>query len=356
MKRKLWTIIFSIMLTLSISSCKINSPELSSEQSIDIDVSTYEEETEGAIYLDSSENVIDEGSSLSRTESFDEIPRDDDNFTIEKVQPYDREAYIELNNNIPSFSDSDRRITQAFEFYSDLDALGRCRQAYANICPEIQPTEERSAIGQIRPSGWHIVKYNDLIDGNYLYNRCHLIGYQLAGENANEKNLITGTRYLNVVGMLQFENQVNDYVSLTGNHVLYRVTPMFEGDNLVASGVQIEAWSVEDGGKGICFNVYCYNVQPGIEIDYATGESWVSEAVPNNDDTNAHVDEQNGDDSVDTGLEANYVINKNTKKFHLPTCSSVNDMAEHNKQMYVGTIQELINQGYSPCQRCLKEY
>ena len=191
-----------------------------------------------------------------------------------------------------------------------------------------------------------------MIDGNYLYNRCHLIGYQLAGENANEKNLITGTRYLNVVGMLQFENQVDDYVQTTGNHVLYRVTPVFEGDNLVASGVQIEAWSVEDGGQGICFNVYCYNVQPGIEIDYATGESRVSPENQNIDDKN----EQKNIDVESIEENTTYVINKNTKKFHLPTCSSVNDMAEHNKLMYEGTLQELINQGYSPCQRCLKGY
>ena len=204
--------------------------------------------------------------------------------------------------------------------------------------------QKRNAIGQIRPSGWRTVKYNDLIDGNYLYNRCYLIGYQLAGENANEKNLITGTRYLNVVGMLQFESQIDDYVNLTGNHVLYRVTPIFEGNNLVASGVQIEAWSVEDGGDGVCFNVYCYNVQLGIEIDYENGEGWVSEAVPINDNVYIPIDEQNDDNSANTDLEANYIINMNTKKFYMPTRSSVNDMAEPNKQMYVGTTQELIDQ------------
>ena len=277
-------------------------------------------------------------------------------FSYEEIPPYSGIAYIEINNNIPTFPESDRKMTQAFEFYSDLDELGRCGQAYANICPEIQPTEERGSIGQIKPSGWHTVKYNDLIDGNYLYNRCHLIGYQLAGENANEKNLITGTRYLNVIGMLQFENQVNDYVLLTGNHVLYRVTPIFIENNLVASGVQIEAWSVEDGGEGICFNVYCYNVQPGIEIDYETGESWVSEDAQSTETEKEQVDYQNGIDNVDTDAEENYVVNTNTKKFHLSTCSSVNDMAEHNKLIYEGTIQELIDQGYSPCQRCLKGY
>lgn len=181
--------------------------------------------------------------------------------------------YVEVDGNMPDFSEEEKCRTDAFEEYSELDSLGRCGTAYANICTEIMPTEERGEIGQVKPSGWHTVKYPGLIDGNYLYNRCHLIGYQLAGENANEKNLITGTRYLNVEGMLPFENQVAEYVKETNHHVLYRVTPDFEGDNLVVSGVEMEAWSVEDEGAGICFHVYCYNEQPGITIDHATGDS-----------------------------------------------------------------------------------
>lgn len=188
------------------------------------------------------------------------------------IPEYTDSAYVLLNENEPDFSDKEL-VAQPIEYYSELDELGRCGTAFAVICEEIMPTEERGAIGQVKPSGWHTVKYNDLIDGNYLYNRCHLIGYQLAGENANPKNLITGTRYLNVTGMLPFENEVADYVKGTGNHVSYRVTPVFEGNNLVASGVIMEAKSVEDNGAGVCFNVYVYNVQPGIEIDYATGES-----------------------------------------------------------------------------------
>lgn len=190
-----------------------------------------------------------------------------------ELPAYEGQPYVEINGNIPDFSDEDKMITDAFESYSELDELGRCGVTYANICQEIQPIEERGEIGQVRPSGWHTVKYNDIIDGNYLYNRCHLIGYQLSGENANVNNLITGTRYLNVTGMLPFENMVDDYVDATGNHVLYRVTPVFEGDELLARGVHMEAWSVEDSGAGVCFNVYCFNVQPGIEIDYLTGES-----------------------------------------------------------------------------------
>lgn len=193
-------------------------------------------------------------------------------FSLDSVPAYSGEPYVTIQNNQPDFETGDM-TTQAFEYYSELDYLGRCGVAYANICLDLMPTEPRGEIGQVKPSGWHTVKY-DCVDGKYLYNRCHLIGYQLAGENANEKNLITGTRYLNVTGMLPFENMVDDYVEETGNHVLYRVTPIYSGTNLVANGVQMEALSVEDQGSGICFNVYVYNVQPGVTIDYATGESW----------------------------------------------------------------------------------
>ncbi len=193
-------------------------------------------------------------------------------FANEAIPEYSGNPYVELNGNVPYFTDEELSTT-AFELYSELDSLGRCGACYANICKEIMPTEERGSIGMMKPTGWHTVKY-DCITDRYLYNRCHLIGYQLAGENANEKNLITGTRYLNVDGMLPFENEVADYVDETDNHVLYRVTPVFSDDNLVASGVIIEAKSVEDKGAGVQFNVYCYNVQPGISIDYIDGQSW----------------------------------------------------------------------------------
>ncbi len=191
-----------------------------------------------------------------------------------EIPQYSDEPYYIVNENMPYFDESDY-TTEVFENYSELDSLGRCRVAYANICDELMPTEERGDIGEIRPTGWHTVKYPEVIDDLYLYNRCHLIGFQLAGENANEKNLITGTRYFNVVGMLPFENEIASYVHETGNHVLYRVTPVFTGDNLVADGVLMEAYSVEDSGEGVCFCVFVYNVQPGIEIDYATGESYM---------------------------------------------------------------------------------
>ncbi|MBD5118325.1 MAG: DNA/RNA non-specific endonuclease [Clostridiales bacterium] len=192
--------------------------------------------------------------------------------SIDDIPAYSGEPYVILQDNQPDFALEDLTL-EPFETYSDLDSLGRCGVAYANICLEIMPTEPRGDIGQVKPSGWQSAKY-DCVDGKYLYNRCHLIGYQLAGENANKQNLITGTRYMNVTGMLPFENMVDDYVEETENHVLYRVTPVFDGDNLVASGVQMEAFSVEDEGEGVCFNVFVYNVQPGIVINYATGESW----------------------------------------------------------------------------------
>lgn len=190
-----------------------------------------------------------------------------------EIPVYAGQPYTVIKDNVPDFTEEEKSCTDAFEYYGDLDTLGRCTVTFANVCPQTQPTEKRGTIGQVRPSGWHTVKYNDLIDGNYLYNRCHLIGYQLTGENANVSNLITGTRYLNVEGMLPFEDMVDDYVDETENHVLYRVTPIFKGDELVARGVRMEAWSVEDAGTGICFDVFCYNVQPGIVIDYATGDS-----------------------------------------------------------------------------------
>ena len=217
--------------------------------------------------------------------------------SLDAIPAYDGKAYVAVNNNEPFFADSDMTTT-AFENYSDLDSLGRCGVAYANICKEIMPTEERGKIGMIKPSGWHTVKY-DVIKDRYLYNRCHLIGYQLAGENANPKNLITGTRYLNVEGMLPFENLVADYVNNTGNHVLYRVTPMFSGSNLVANGVLIEAKSVEDNGGGILFNVYCYNVQPGIGINYENGDSWLDGTTPQEQSAQTGAPQNEGSQSSD---------------------------------------------------------
>ena len=272
-----------------------------------------------------------------------------------EIPPYSGSPYTVLNGNVPDFLESDFS-ENSFEFYSELDSLGRCGAANANIGLDIMPTEERGSIGQIKPSGWNTVKY-DCVDGNYLYNRCHLIGYQLCAENANEKNLITGTRYLNVDGMLPFENMVADYIHETGNHVRYRVTPIFEGNNLLASGVQMEAQSVEDGGEGILFHVYCYNVQPGVGIDYATGNSWAEEYTVQDQETGENTDTVSAGDFIMeedfSGQEGFvYIVNRNTGKFHYPDCRSVKQMNESNKMEYAGSRDELIAQGYSPCGNC----
>lgn len=198
---------------------------------------------------------------------------------VVEIPAYSGQAYVEVNGNIPYFEDSELSA-ESYEYYSELDLLGRCGVCMASIGQDMMPIEERGEIGGVRPSGWHTVKYPGMIDGNYLYNRCHLIGYQLAGENANTKNLITGTRYMNTEGMLPFENMVADYVRETGNHVMYRVTPVFEGDNLLSDGVLMEAKSVEDNGAGVLFNVFCYNVQPGIIINYENGESMADGSSP----------------------------------------------------------------------------
>ena len=259
--------------------------------------------------------------------------------TPEGIPAYAGAAYVAVNDNNPYFSDADKQRTDPFETYSDLDELGRCGVAYANICTELMPTEERGEIGQVKPSGWQTAKY-DCVEGKYLYNRCHLIGFQLAGENANEKNLITGTRYLNIQGMLPFENLVADYVKETENHVLYRVTPMFDGDNLVASGVLMEGWSVEDDGEGVCFCVFAYNVQPGVDIDYATGASQLAETS----------DSAGG--STDSGGEQEYVLNTSSHKFHRPDCSGAATISAANRQEYTGSRETLISEGYEPCGRC----
>ena len=285
-------------------------------------------------------------------------------FSLREIPAYSGTPYTEVNGNQPYFTEEEL-TTQSFETYSELDSLGRCGMAYANVGQDLMPTEPRGEIGAVKPTGWHMVKY-DNVDGKYLYNRCHLIAYMLAAENANPQNLITGTRYLNVQGMLPFETKVCDYVKNTGNHVLYRVTPIFDGDNLLADGVLMEAYSVEDAGEGICFCVFAYNVQPGIGIDYATGDNWaegsgtyqstvasVAEETPApqpETDTAVQITPESSAPQESQGIT--YVLNTNTKKFHYPTCSSVDDMKEKNKQIYTGSREEVINMGYAPCKRC----
>ena len=253
------------------------------------------------------------------------------------IPNYSGNSYIEIYNNKPQFSDSDLN-TNSFESYSELDSLGRCGVAFANISKDLMPTEERGKIGQVKPSGWQTVKYGN-VDGKYLYNRCHLIGYQLTGENANEKNLITGTRYFNVIGMLPFENMVADYIKETNNHVLYRVTPIFDGNNLVAKGVQMEAMSVEDKGDAISFNVFVYNIQPGITIDYANGNSCLS-----TDDSSSNSNNNSNNNPSTNGQ----VIRGNSKSkiYHCPGQKDYDNMADSKYLVNFNSEDEAIAAGY----------
>lgn len=272
--------------------------------------------------------------------------------TIAEVPEYDGVPYVEINDNEPEFTEAEL-TTEPYEEYSELDPLGRCGTAEACIGEDLMPDGEREDISEVEPTGWENREY-DIVDGGYVYNRCHLIGFQLSGENANEENLITGTRYMNTEGMLPFENMVAEYVQETDNHVMYRVTPVFEGDDLVASGVQMEAESVEDGGAGICFNIYVYNVQPEIIIDYSTGANWADTDSGNEKTADISAtddsDAENGEDQEPK--EQTYILNKNTKKFHKPECSSVDDIKAENKSGFTGTREELIEDGFDPCGKC----
>ena len=267
--------------------------------------------------------------------------------SLDDIPAYTDKPYVEINGNVPFFEEGDY-TTQSYESYSELDALGRCGVAMASIGVDIMPTEEREeSLASVTPSGWKQENY----DGTYLYHRCHLIGFQLTGENANKKNLITGTGYFNVTGMLPFENQVADYVKETENHVLYRVSPIFEGNNLVASGVLMEAYSIEDDGAGVTFCVFVYNVQPGIFIHYLTGDSSnVSTDFPDDDKDST----DDGKQDAQLNKEQLYVINISTKKFHLPTCSYAEKLKEDNREERTTTAQALLDEHYSACGVCLK--
>ncbi|MFI3324615.1 MAG: DNA/RNA non-specific endonuclease [Clostridia bacterium] len=259
----------------------------------------------------------------------------DTSYSLDSIPEYSNSAYVIINENVPYFAQEELPTT-SFEAYGDLDNLGRCTVALACVGIDLMPTEDRESISSIIPTGWNQAQY-DNVDSSYLYNRCHLIGFQLTGENANEYNLITGTRYMNVEGMLPFENMIADYVIETENHVYFSVTPIFEEDNLVASGVLMEAMSVEDEGQGICFNVYCYNVQPNIFIDYSDGSSY-------------YITENDNQETQST--EITYILNTSSKKFHEVNCSSVSTISKKNYEETSLTREELIEQGYSPCGNC----
>ncbi|MFV0342953.1 MAG: DNA/RNA non-specific endonuclease [Anaerocolumna sp.] len=293
-------------------------------------------------------------------------------YNLENIPEYSGSPYVSINNNVPSFDEKDKTKV-SFENYSELDILDRCSVAFANIGIDLMPTEKRGSISQVKPTGWHSVQYEN-VDGKSLYNRCHLIGFQLTAENANEENLITGTRYLNVDGMLPFENMVADYIKETNHHVLYRVTPIFEGTNLVASGVLMEAYSVEDEGEGISFFVYVYNVQPGITIDYETGESQYAEesisgdiqtsaSTENNGNTETSVNTENNGNTetnsnngskvdTDTTVETGEIRgNSNSMIYHCPGQNAYEPMAESKYLVVFASEEEAKEAGYRRAKR-----
>lgn len=254
-------------------------------------------------------------------------------FDLSSVPEFSGDPFVIIGDGVPDFK-TDELAHESYEYYGELDSLGRCTAAAACVGSDLMPNEKRESISRVKPSGWHSVKY-DCVDGGNLYNRCHLIGFQLTGENANERNLITGTRFMNTEGMLPFENMTADFIKETDMHVMYRVTPVFDGNDLVARGVHMEAISVEDSGAGICFDVFVYNCQPGIEINYSDGES-----------------REIASDSDTADEEISYIINLSSRRFHIPSCASAADIAQSNRMEYSGGRQELIDQGYVPCGRC----
>ena len=265
--------------------------------------------------------------------------------TLDKIPAYSGRPYVSVNDGMPFFEEEDY-TTKAYESYSALDSLGRCGVTMACIGVEIMPTEERGEINSVTPTGWQNKNYGkELVEGGWIYNRAHLIGHQLTGENANERNLITGTRYMNTKGMLPFENMVADYIKETENHVIYRVTPFFDGYNLLASGVLMEAYSVEDEGDGICFCVYVYNVQPGIYLDYTDGSNRIATA---SDEIGGTVGTPS-EDGTDTKEEETYIINTKTKKYHKSSCHYANSK---NTEEFTGEKSELSAMGYEPCKTC----
>ncbi len=280
-------------------------------------------------------------------------PEQEPIIALSEIPEFDGETpYVTINGNVPFFTEEEI-TSKSFEEYSDLDSLGRCGVAIASIGVDLMPTEERESISSVKPSGWINVSY-DIVEGGYLYDRCHLIGFQLTGENANKENLITGTSFFNVSGMLPFENDVAEYLGKNEeNHVMYRVTPIYDGSNLVASGVLMEAMSVEDNGKGITFCVYVYNNQPGIVIDYKTGKSRLAtdEELP----TTPDADElpSDSDEKLDTDTPKTYIINITTGKFHLPECYYAQKTGTSNRREETTTKEDLIANGKTPCSVCL---
>ncbi len=363
----------SIVLSVDETAPAVIETEISTEKSTETTAesttsfeTTVTEETTAAENSPNTTSADKENSDTNKSSSSGVGTGKAEKTNSSSIPAYSGSAYTVINNNQPNFS-KDELKTKGYEKYSSLDSLGRCGVAIASVGKDTMPgeNETRESISSIYPSGWKQERY-DGISGGYLWNRCHLIGWQLSAENDNKQNLITGTRYMNTEGMLPFENMVADYIKETNNHVAYRITPIFEGSNLVASGVQMEAYSVEDNGEGICFNVYCYNVQPGITIDYATGEnsqsgSTTQEQTTTKTQTSGSSETQQKSNSTNEtkptqqstkNTEGTYILNTNSNKFHKTDCDSIKKMKESNKKTFTGNRDELISDGYEPCKNC----
>lgn len=331
-------LLFTFLLVFSIAGCDTKDGSA---------LETASEAVEKQEFQKTAEDTDEEKSTEDTQESIQEESHEDiqeavNSFDTASIPAYSGESYVAVNGNVPYFTDSEL-TSESYESYSDLDSLGRCGVCIASVGQDIMPTEERGSIGSVKPTGWQTVKYNGVVDGNYLYNRCHLLGYQLTAENANVKNLITGTRYMNVDGMLPFENMVADYVQETNNHVLYRATPIFEGNNLLASGVLMEAKSVEDGGDGILFCVYCYNVQPGVAINYVDGSSELDGTItaPSDEDTQS-VEVSVADNEANPSEGGAYAVNSKNGKIHMAgACSATGSGSNAMKNpVYFATYEE----------------
>lgn len=375
-KRKRLKIVVTVLTLLSLlSSCSSGAPlNKTLSKKIGTKFNTQEtsaaaetEVAKSASILDKIISDVDESAS-NVAESTTEIVSYETilgTFDYKEVPEYSGTAYAVMNGNEPYFSENEMSNVSYQEF-TELDSLGRCGIAKASVGKDIMPTEKRGEIGMVKPSGWHQNKYDSIKDFDnapgYIYNRCHLIGYQLTGQNANEKNLITGTRYLNVTGMLPFENEVAEYVEETGNHVEYHVTPVFVDDELLSRGVLMEAESVEDNGAGVKFNVFCYNVEPGIDIDYKTGENWLSESVETQE-TEETVETAAETEAAEstypellkvTGELSDYrlIVNINSHRIHSPDCKNAAKISEKNRRGYNGSIDDLLNAGYKKAKDC----
>ena len=363
--KKILPIVLGIMVVLGIASFGSDSDveKTTTQHESYVEERDYSTGSDATITKSDTEDEPDTSTTDSSSDTEEVLPLNGTNriFDYSTLPEYTSTPYTEVNGNVPFFT-SEEITTECFESYGDLDSLGRCTTAFACIGTDLFPTEERGKIGDVKPTGWHTVKYAG-IDGNYLYNRCHLIMFAMTGENANEKNLITGTRYMNTEGMLPFEEKTHDYIEASGNHVMYRVTPVFEGNELLARGVLMEAYSVEDDGAGICFCVFCYNVQPGVTISYDTGDSSGPEFLGSNQNNASNSSNQTNPvnatnentitstDSTAQPTEAAYIGNKNTGKYHRASCSSVGDMNEENKVFFTSR-DEAEAAGYQACKRC----